>query len=473
MKKLKHFAVLAGSLFMLTSSLFVSCANDAGDDTPETPVQTNPGDDQGDKPKPGDDGDNTKPGDETKPGDDDGNNTTPGEEITDFVAPELGNYFKKYFFTTDNALPNFGCTKTTWDGNAVFADDDVSKVSSVDSMWGGDGGFALVYNGFAKGVLANYEYIVYTLDTSDFATSRMEVKIPDVQINISKNYKNNSDGTKSYFVKVADFASATTADQIALLAYGTGSTSIKEIYAAATEDPDAKAITGITISPDTAILLQNGTTQFTVKDSNFAVLTNDVTYILSGDAATGSTITDAGLLTVGTTAGDLIVTAKYTANGKDFTAQTTIKVLGELTNLLKTITHRGDSQVTVATNDDGTFTVTSNGAGGDWGAQAFFTLDDDCLSALTNGKNVFISVDVETATNVNAFMKLQVNNGYKGIDNNTAIPSLNAGEKRTVSITGTLSEVVNGEIVLLFDFRGTEAGKTITLSNFQVFDITE
>ena len=51
MKKLKNLAVLAGSLFMLTSSLFVSCANDAGDDeSAATPIQTSPNPGNGTKP---------------------------------------------------------------------------------------------------------------------------------------------------------------------------------------------------------------------------------------------------------------------------------------------------------------------------------------------------------------------------------------------------------------------------------------
>ena len=84
-----------------------------------------------------------------------------------------------------------------------------------------------------------------------------------------------------------------------------------------------------------------------------------------------------------------------------------------------------------------------------------------------------VKVSINTTSNVNAFMKLQVNNGYAGIDNNAAVPTIAENTTQEISISGTLAGVVTNEVVLLLDLRGTDAGKEITFSNFAIYDITE
>ena len=58
-----------------------------------------------------------------------------------------------------------------------------------------------------------------------------------------------------------------SAVQFGLIIGGSGSLKVTEVYLAATENPDNREITGISISPLSANLLQNGKTQFTVNDS--------------------------------------------------------------------------------------------------------------------------------------------------------------------------------------------------------------
>ena len=112
--------------------------------------------------------------------------------------------------------------------------------------------------------------------------------MPEVQKEVSEYASSNT-----YRVPLSIFEAApATASEFAIIIGGTGSLKLNEVYFAAPEDPNNKAITGITITPTSISLEQGGTQQFIVKDSNFVNRTSEVTYTLSGDAAEGSAITE-------------------------------------------------------------------------------------------------------------------------------------------------------------------------------------
>lgn len=489
MKKLsKSILVFASTAMILANGFFVSCSN--GDDDDSTPAVTSPkpGAENGNNGGNNNGNDNQNNGGNQNGNDNqnNGGNNGGGNENTGFSAPDLSSYYKKYFVTSDSAAPNFGKCVDTWGSGAGYAPNSDGSIKLTSAhMWDAAAteGVVAAFNDLEKGVLAGYEYIVFTVDTSSFtstftsaANDGVNVKLAgggEKLLSVSNNSVKGENNTVTYYAKISDFDSVPqTANQLALIIGGSGTLVVKEIYAAAASDPALKPVTGITITPTTANVDKNGSLQLTVKDSNFADVTSAATYTVDGEAKAGSSV-NTGLLTAGTTSGTLTVTAKYTANGQEFTATATITVLKDLTNLLTTInTDSAKNQVTVTDNGNGSFTLTSNGAGGEWGQQVFFTLDSTCLAKLVDGAKIKINAKVTTETAVRPFMKLQVNNGYAGIDIGTA-PSIAAGETKEISLEGTLSGVVSNEVVLLIDFRGTESGKAITISDFKIFDLNE
>jgi len=263
-----------------------------------------------------------------------------------YTAPELSNYYKNYLVSSparesNKTIADWGAgSSAAPNGNGTWT------ITASESMWDGVPGVCIPFTGFSAGTFANYEYIVFTVDTTNFVLNNTDdgdgnngvnVKIPDTQKDITSNYVANGN-VRTYYAPISQFGSApTTATEMAIIIGGTGSLVLNEVYLAATDDPNNRAITGITITPATASIAQGGSQQFTVKDSNHTNITSSATYALSGTAAEGSTITNAGLLTAGTTAGSLTVTATYTVNGSNFTASSTVTVLGDLNNLITNI----------------------------------------------------------------------------------------------------------------------------------------
>ena len=222
-------------------------------------------------------------------------------------------------------------------------------------MWGGVGGITAPFTDLEEAMLANYEYIVFTANLSDFNidTSKKDgnygvnIQIPNVQKSVTNNTA-NSDGTRTYYIKISEFGDApVTATEFALIVGGSGKFVLTELYLAvdAEDDPLSLPVTGITISPVSANIAKNGTKQFTVRNSKFKNVTSDTIFTLSGTASEASDITEDGLLTVGETSGDLTVTATYTAEGKDFTAEAKITVLDvdEMVNLITSFSVDSDS----------------------------------------------------------------------------------------------------------------------------------
>ena len=378
MKKIKFL----GAALLAASLIFSGCANGSDDDVspePTKPAVEKPTDTTGtdttDGTEDGADegtnngsetnngGDTTSGGDTTNGGDTtsggessgsgdsedagDGDSGDEDEDTNEYTAPDLTDYFKYELVSSPkNAATNKAVANWSSGSGATPNDDGTWTISSSASMWNGVGGICAAFTGFEAGTLANYDYIVFTVDTTDYeidtaddgpGNKGVNIKVPEIQKDISSNYVANGN-VRTYYAPMSLFETAPQgATEFAIIIGGSGTLKVNEVYFATTEDPASREITGITITPATSSLEQNGTLQFTVKDSNFVVCTEDVTYSLSGEAAPGSEISETGLLTVGTTAGSLTVTASYSVGEEIFTSSATITVIGTMTNLITDI----------------------------------------------------------------------------------------------------------------------------------------
>ena len=351
-------------------------------------------------------------------------------------------------------------------------------------MWGGNSGIVAVFADLEEAMLANYEYIVFTANLSDFdidytaeGNPGVNIKIPEVQKSVTNN-TTNSDGTSTYYIKISEFGDApATATQFALIVGGSGEFVLTELYLAAEDDPTSRPVTEITISPASVKITKNGTQKFTVRDSNLKNVTSDTVFALSGTAATGSNITEDGLLTVGETSGDLTVTATYTAEGKDFTAEAKITVLGEMVNLVSKVELEKYTDSTKAGNDvvsiSGNTVTVNKPAGttewGEWDSQLFLTVSKESGKIFEEGKKYYIAVTVESDTNLTGCI-------WKGDDKATYFEQ--KGISYTANEAKTLTQEIDfkasfEEFQCIFSFGANAAAAKIKLSNFIVCDITE
>lgn len=403
------------------------------------------------------------------------------DDVSGYDAPNLSSYYKKYFVTTEADVDKFTRGVDSWGcgGNSV-ENDDGTLTLTPGTGWGGSTVVAAFTN-IGEGALGLYEYLVLTLDLSNATiingdgNNGVNIKIPEVQKAITDNWVKNSDGTRTYYAKLSDWSTTATAHEFALIAGAEGTVIVKEVYAAAAEDPASIAITGITITPAAGTLAQGGKQQFTVKDSSLNDVTSSVEYTLTGDAAEGSTITEAGLLTVGTTAGSLTVTAKYTVDETDFTAEATITVMGAMTNLVSSVTLEkytdasgaGDDVVTIS---DGVATVAKPAASGwgAWSSQLWLTVTSEEAPIFETGKKYYIAATLKSDADL-------TNCVWKGDD--AAGYLLEEGIALTANVEKTIVKEVTFSASFdtfqsIFAF-GENGAANITVSNITVYDITE
>ena len=398
-------------------------------------------------------------------------------EGSTYEAPDLTNYYKKYFVTTDATVPNFEKAADTWSsGASISKNSDGTLTLKSASLWGGVSGVVSAFPGLETGILSNYEYIVLTLDMSSFTLVKGEgnngvnIKIPDIQKPITDNWVKNSDNTRTYYAKISDYADATKAVEFALIVGGTGELVVKEIYVAAAEDPANKAVTGITIDPTTSSVKTGEKVTFTVKDSNLVDRTSDVEYSLSGDAATGSSITN-GVLTVGSTAGSITVKATYTVNETPFEAEATITVIGEVTNLITSVSFNtaylapgwaaildnvtsleaASDYVSISDANAVTYKLPANLAG-QWQAQLKINTDAD----ISAGDEWYFSCKLSGVT---GGYTIKLNDDEQLIKQQTGIIT---ADGITVSFSGKAGDSVSfTDIPIMFDFGTCTAGDVV------------
>lgn len=419
------------------------------------------------------------------------------DDSTDYEAPDLSTYYKKYLVSSPKQASNVAVADWGAGCKTTPNDDGTYTIVSSGSMWGGVGGICAPFTNFEEGTFAKYEYIVFTVDTTDYVIDYtkddgnygVNVKIAKgepigSQQKFNTNYVANGK-VRTYYAPISSFTNTVppVATEMAILIGGEGTIKLNEVYLAAAEDPANIAITGITITPESATVAQGGTQQFTVKDSNFVNLTNDedVAYTISGDAAVDSTISDNGLLTVGTTAGNLTVTATYTVEGETFTASATITVMEVKTNLVSSVelevytdaAHNKDQGQGITTTGDFVTiennTVTLNkpndGAWGEWSCQLFLKVSASEGKIFEAGKRYYVSVTVNsTASLSNCVWKEDL---AGKIDQHGI--AYDGGEAKT--LTAEFDGADLDYFKCLLSFPGEAS--TIIISDVIVYDITE
>ncbi len=267
------------------------------------------------------------------------NGENSGSETHNYTAPAITDYYKNYLVSSPAVASNK--TIADWGAGSTAAPnaDGTWTISASDSMWTGVGGICAPFTGLEAGSLSNYEYIVFTIDTTNYVINNTDdgagncgvnIKVPDVQKDISNNYVETGK-VRTYYAPMSLFESAPeTANEFAIIIGGSGSLKLNEVYFAAAQDPANKPVSSISITPASANIEAGSTSNFIVKDSNFVDVTSSASFEITGTAAEGCSI-DAGVFTAGTTAGDVTITATYTVDGKVFSAAANVVIVVKAT----------------------------------------------------------------------------------------------------------------------------------------------
>ena len=299
MKKLKFL----GTIVLAASLLFAGCSSPVEEEIDPSVVEAP------EKPK--------TPTTPTKP-------TTPTNPGSGYNAPDLSTYYKNYLVSSPKKDSNVKLAD--WgDGSKKTPNDDGSyTISASGSMWGGIGGICAPLVDFEEGTFAKYEYIVFTVDTTDYVIDSAEnsgnygvnIKIAKGepigdQIKLNSNYVANGN-VRTYYAPISSFNNTVTpvATEMAIIIGGEGTIKLNEVYFAAAKDPSTVEVTGITASFNITEGFSNEAITLTVKDSNLVDRTSEASYsIVEGDT-TGSTI-DGNVLTAGATPGTVTVKAVW------------------------------------------------------------------------------------------------------------------------------------------------------------------
>ena len=172
--------------------------------------------------------------------------------VTSYQPPsqdEMGGFYR-YFVTTKVGATKITAEPDNWSSGAQISTNDDSTLTLTSAkMWGGDEGVVLAYNSLATGMFAKYTYIVFTVNPASFTLNKsygVKVKVakagenqPAVEKVFTTNCVLNADGTVTYFIPLSEYSSVVSvADQFAIIAGGTGSLDVKEVFISAKEDPD-------------------------------------------------------------------------------------------------------------------------------------------------------------------------------------------------------------------------------------------
>ena len=490
MKKIKFL----GTAILAASLLFAGCTTAVEDS--ETPDDTTPVAEGTEEITTGG---GSSSGGNNGGGSSGGNKGGSKQPVVNFTAPDLTDYYKNYYVNT----PYTGKLIADWGAGSIpdKNDDGTWSIAAGEAMWWSAPepgkepapkipGICAPFTGIAKGSLAGYEYLVFTVDTTNFVIDNTDdgpgnygvnVKIPAVQADISSNYVENGK-LRTYYAPMTLFENAPeSAVEFALIIAGTGTLKLNEVYFAAADNPATREVTGIKITPESATVAQGGAQQFTVKDSNSVNRTNDedVAYTITGDAAEGSRISNNGLLTVGTTAGNLTVTATYTVGNKTFTSSATITVMEAKTNLVSSVelelykdsTHDGESMIKttgdIVSITDNTVTLNKpeNSAWNEWSCQLFLKVTSDTAKLFEAGKKYYVSVTVTSSEGLdNCIWKEDIAGSFFRPET-----EFKAGEPTV--LTAEITGVETDYFKCIFAFPG--AASTITISDITVYDITE
>ncbi|MDY5123523.1 MAG: hypothetical protein SPE59_06965 [Treponema sp.] len=231
MKKTKVISALA--MLLATSALvFTSCGggSDATGGDVDTPVE-----------QPSGTGDNTTGGTGDNKPDTPAEEKPAGTEDTG-SASDLEAYTYKRSLLNENFADSWGS------GTGITNADGKSTLTS-GNLWGA-GGVCGVQK-VELGEIARYNYIVFTLDTTNYTISEykkelesntgVNVKVPNIIVRPSKYY--TVDGKTTYYIPTSEFSNASEATEIALIVGGEGTLVLEEFYLAAESEPVAEEIT--------------------------------------------------------------------------------------------------------------------------------------------------------------------------------------------------------------------------------------
>jgi len=343
MKKIKFL----GAAILAASLIFAGCANGSDDDVDSTPdtekvvdekggegSEENGGSESGSGEEAGGEensgegqgsgdsgsssgGESSGSGDSEDAGDDDSGDED--EDTNEYTAPDLTGYFKKYLISaTETVTP---LTIETWDGVSTDTINDDGTWNIIPGTKWGSSTACISFQGIDAGRLSLYDYIVFTLDATNFtfkydeedADNRNEgvnIKIPEVMRELASNCV--VDGNlRTYYAPISSFGTAPlTAEQFGVIIGGTGTLKVCEAYIAAETDPSTIPVTGITVTANTSIVQCGQTATIKVIDSNYLNITDVVTYEIAANDTTGSSV-DNNVFTAGTTEGVAKVTVSY------------------------------------------------------------------------------------------------------------------------------------------------------------------
>lgn len=309
MKKIKFL----GTAILAASLLLAGCSSPVDDvvNDDDTPVTLSPEDDG-----------NTNGGGTTTGGTTTGGTTTGGgstsggsnEPVINYTAPDLTDYYKRYLVSTtaENTIDSMA----TWDSGAAATKnaDGTFTLTPTARMWGGVPGACAAVTGFTAGELVNYDYLVFTLDLTDYviqygetAELGVNVKVPENLQDVSTNCTVN--GTKrTYYAPMSLFTAETpSAFQFGLIIGGAGTLKLEELYLAAETDPNSLPVTSISVSVDDTTIEAADSYRITVIDSNNIDRSADATFTIAENDSTNSSITG-NVFTAGSTAGEAVVT---------------------------------------------------------------------------------------------------------------------------------------------------------------------
>lgn len=138
-----------------------------------------------------------------------------------------------------------------WNSGTTITESDgkVTMKSNAGNLWGAGGVCGV--SGVELGEIADYDYVVFTIDTSDYTISAykesldsntgVNVKVHPVIARPAKWFTKN--GKTTYYIAASEFASASASQtEIALIIGGEGNLVLEEFYLAATEEPAEKVI---------------------------------------------------------------------------------------------------------------------------------------------------------------------------------------------------------------------------------------
>lgn len=136
----------------------------------------------------------------------------------------------------------------SWGGGTEVSESDGKIIMKSGFLWGAGGVCGV--SSVKLGEIAEYAYIVFTVDASEYTISEpqekitsntgVNVKVPEILARPAKWFTKN--GKTTYYIASSEFSSASAATAIALIIGGEGTLVLEEFYLAAEKEPEEKEL---------------------------------------------------------------------------------------------------------------------------------------------------------------------------------------------------------------------------------------